>query len=170
MEFTKENMRFYIFIRCKLGESAKLIHETLQTVCGDCACSDQTVCRWVEEFIEGKESISGCPRPGRPKSCVNEQTIDSIKKGIDEDPHISVPELNDTNGLSPDLALYDFWLLTILKNRLAGQKFDGIQDLTKAVNSEPRTVPEEDYQVVFRKWQIRLKRCIESHGEYFEEL
>ncbi|GFS25357.1 hypothetical protein ElyMa_003439600 [Elysia marginata] len=37
MEFTKENMRFYIFMRCKLGESAKLIHETLQTVCGDCA-------------------------------------------------------------------------------------------------------------------------------------
>ncbi|GFR77565.1 transposase [Elysia marginata] len=36
---------------------------------------------------------------------------------------------------SPNLALYDFWLLTILKNRLAGQKFDRIQNLTKAVNS-----------------------------------
>ncbi|GFR75161.1 transposase [Elysia marginata] len=61
---------------------------------------------------------------------------------------------------SPDLALYDFWLLTVLKNRLAGQKFDRIQDLTKAVNSRPRTVPEEYYQGVFRKRQIRLKRCI----------
>ncbi|GFS26806.1 transposase [Elysia marginata] len=71
---------------------------------------------------------------------------------------------------SPDLAIYDFWLLTILKNRLAGQKFGRIQDLTKALNSEPRTIPEEDYQFVFRKWQIRLKRCIENHGEYFEEL
>ncbi|GFR86300.1 transposase [Elysia marginata] len=71
---------------------------------------------------------------------------------------------------SPDLALYDFWLLTILNNRLAGQKFDRIQDPKEAVNSEPRTLPEEDYQVVFRKWQIRLKRCIENHGEYFEEL
>ncbi|GFS25767.1 transposase [Elysia marginata] len=100
MEFTKENMRFYIFIRCKLGESAKLIHETLQTVCGDCACSYQTVCHWVKEFNEGKESISVCPRPGRPKSCLNEQTIDSIKKGIDEDSNISVRELSNTNGLS----------------------------------------------------------------------
>ncbi|GFR96515.1 transposase [Elysia marginata] len=56
MEFTKENMRFYIFMRCKLGESAKLVHETLRTVCGDCACSYQTVCRWVEEFNEGDET------------------------------------------------------------------------------------------------------------------
>ncbi|GFS15076.1 transposase [Elysia marginata] len=100
MEFTKENMGFYIFMRCKLGESAKLIHETLQTVCGDCACSYQTFCRWVKEFNEGKESLSDCPRPGRPKSCVSEQTIASIKKDIDEDPHISVRELSDTNGLS----------------------------------------------------------------------
>ncbi|GFR94474.1 transposase [Elysia marginata] len=99
MEFTKENMRFCIFMRCKLGESAKLIHETLQTVCGDCACSYQTVCHWVKEFNEGKES-DHCPRPGRPKSCVNEQTIASTKKDIDEDPHISVRELSDTNGLS----------------------------------------------------------------------
>ncbi|GFR83430.1 transposase [Elysia marginata] len=93
MEFTKESMRFYIFMRCKLGESATLIHETLQTVCGDCACSYQTVCRWVKEFNEGEKSFSDCPRPGRPKSCVNEQDID-------EDPQISVRELSYTNGLS----------------------------------------------------------------------
>ena len=71
---------------------------------------------------------------------------------------------------SPDLAPCDFWLFPILKDRLAGRKFDRIQDLAKAVNSELRTIPEEDYQGVFRKWQIRLKRCIESHGEYFEGL
>ncbi|GFR79423.1 transposase [Elysia marginata] len=232
MEFTKENMRFYIFMRCKLGESAKLIHETLQTVCGDCACSYQTVCRWVKEFNEGKESLSDCPRPGRPKSCVNEQTIASIKKDTDKDPHISVRELGDTNGLScgtfhtiitvspyekaingqrpkfstsrtlllydsagphkarattqslrelgiqvlpqpaysPDLAPCYYWLFPILKDRIAGRKFDRIQDLAKAVNSELRTIPEEDYQGVFRQWQIRLKRCIASHGEYFEKV
>ncbi|GFS02957.1 transposase [Elysia marginata] len=71
---------------------------------------------------------------------------------------------------SPDLAPCDFWLLTILKDRLAEGKFDRIQDLTKVVNSEPWTIPEEDYQGLFRKWQIRLKHCIESPGEYFEEL
>ncbi|GFS19041.1 Ig-like V-type domain-containing protein FAM187A [Elysia marginata] len=100
MEFTKENMRFNIVMRCKLDELANLIHETLQTVCGDCACSYQTVFLWVKEFDEGKESLSDCPRPGRPKSCVKEQTIAPIKKDIDEDPHISVRKLSDTNGLS----------------------------------------------------------------------
>ncbi|GFR68026.1 transposase [Elysia marginata] len=68
----------------------------------------------------------------------------------------------------PDLAPYDFWLFPILKDRLAGRKFDRVQDLAKAVNSELRTIPEEDYQGVFRKWHIRLKRCIESHGGSFE--
>ncbi|GFR59423.1 transposase [Elysia marginata] len=87
-------------MRCKLGESAELIHETLQTVCGGCACSYQTVCRWVKEFSEGKESLSDWPCPGRPTSYVNEQTIAFIKKDIDEDPHISVQELSHTNGLS----------------------------------------------------------------------
>ncbi|GFR81410.1 transposase [Elysia marginata] len=63
-----------------------------------------------------------------------------------------------------------FWLFPILKDRLAGRKFHRIQDLAKAVNSELRTIPEEDYQGAFQKWQITLKRCIESHGGYFEGL
>ncbi|GFS16537.1 transposase [Elysia marginata] len=73
---------------------------------------------------------------------------------------------------SPDLAPSDFSLFPILKDRLAGRKFDRIQDLAKAVYSELRTIPEEGYQYqgVFRKWQIRLKRCIDSHVEYFEGL
>ncbi|GFR84921.1 transposase [Elysia marginata] len=61
-----------------------------------------------------------------------------------------------------------FWLFPILKDRLAGRKFDRIQDLAKAVNLELRTIPEDDYQGVFQKKQISLKRCIESHEEYYE--
>ncbi|GFS11222.1 transposase, partial [Elysia marginata] len=245
-----------------------------------------------KEFNEGKESLSNCPRLGLPKSCVNEQTIASIKRDIDENHHISVRELSDTNDLSygtvhtiitehlrmkkvfvrwiphlltvdqkrervrcavellnmfeslglkrlsnivpgdetwfpffiiPPKRLNRMWvdgqgdrpvvlrpgfqsrkrMFTVFFNysgplvvdilhqdttmtatyyvqkmlfqeRLAGRNFDRIQDLAKAVNSELRTIPEEDYQGVFRKWQIRLKRCIESHGEvksssYFEE-
>ncbi|GFR96051.1 N-acyl-phosphatidylethanolamine-hydrolyzing phospholipase D [Elysia marginata] len=43
-----------------------------------------------EEFNEGKKSLSDCPRLRRPTSNVNKQTIASIKKDIEEDPHISV--------------------------------------------------------------------------------
>ncbi|GFR90256.1 hypothetical protein ElyMa_004299600 [Elysia marginata] len=88
-----------------------------------CRLSVGTVPVLIKLFAVGKrnsmkvkESLSDCPRPGQPKSCVNEQTITSIKRDIkscvneqtitstkrdiDEDPHISEPELSDTNGLS----------------------------------------------------------------------
>ncbi|GFR74271.1 transposase [Elysia marginata] len=68
--------------------------------------------------------------------------------------------LQTLSSNAPDLAPCEFWLFLILKDRLAGRKFDRIQDLAKAVNSELRTIPEEGYQSVFQKWQTRLKRCI----------
>lgn len=353
MEFTKENMRFYIFMRGKLGESPKLIHETLQAVCGDQACSYQTVCRWVKEFADGRDTVFDEPRSGREKSIVNEQNIADIKTQIEEDPHISVRELSETSGLSigsvhtiiidelhmkkvcarwiphllttdqkrervrcatellnmfqphgpkrltdivtgdetwfpffgippkrlnrmwidekgdrpvvlrpgfqsrkrmftvffnyrgpvavdilpkdttmtsqyyvqtvlpqvkksldeqrptvgtsrtlllhdnaaphksrattqslqeqkiqvlphpaysPDLAPCDFWLFPILKDRLAGRKFERIQDLAKAVKSELQTIPEEEYHNAFRKWIRRLEICVQRRGEYFEGL
>ncbi|GFS02664.1 transposase [Elysia marginata] len=49
------------------------------------------------KVFEGKESLSDCLCPGRPKSCVNEQIIAFIKKDIDED---TCEILSDTNGLS----------------------------------------------------------------------
>ncbi|GFR72378.1 transposase [Elysia marginata] len=58
----------------------------------------------------------------------------------------------------------------LFTDRLAGRNFDRIQDLAKAMNSELRTIPGEDYRGVFRKRQIRLKRCREIHGEYIEGL
>ncbi|GFR79112.1 transposase [Elysia marginata] len=166
MEFTKENMQFYIFMGCKLGESVKLIDETLQTICGDCACS----CRWVKEFNE--ECFF------QVKSAINEQrpkfrTSRTLLLHDNAGPHKARATTQSLRVLSHqayslDVTQCDFWLFPILKDRLAGRKFDRIQDLTKAVNSELQTIPEKDYQGVFRK--IRLKRCIESHGEYFDGL
>ncbi|GFR71484.1 transposase [Elysia marginata] len=173
MEFTKEKMRFYIFMRCKLGESAKLIHETLQTVFGDCACSYQNVCR-LGMRIEHKIIVLDCKQLTsnrefadrndnlRSNLILNGATTQSLRElGIQVLPH---------PAYSPDVAPCDFWMFPILKDRLAGRKFDRIQDLAKAVNSELQTITEEDYQGVFRKWHIRLKRCIERHGEYSKGL
>lgn len=69
---------------------------------------------------------------------------------------------------SPDLAPCDFWLFPTLKERLAGRKFDRIQDLTKAVKSELESIPREEYQKAFQKWQGRLQKCIQAQGKYFE--
>ena len=69
---------------------------------------------------------------------------------------------------SPDLAPCDFWLFPILKERLAGHKFDRIQDLSKAVKSELEGIPREEYQRALHMWRTRLEMCIRAKGEYFE--
>ena len=67
---------------------------------------------------------------------------------------------------SPDLAPCDFWFFPILKDRLAGRKFERVQDLAKAVNSELRCIPQSQYCESFQKWLRRLELCIQSRGEY----
>jgi len=69
---------------------------------------------------------------------------------------------------SPDLAPCDFWLFPKIKARLAGRPFQRIQDLAKAVHSELRTIPQSEYRECFQKWRMRMKRCVEVGGEYFE--
>lgn len=77
-------------------------------------------------------------------------------------------QILDHPPYSPDLAPCDFWLFPTLKERLAGRKFDRVQDLAKAVNSELRGIPKEDYQGALFAWRRRLETCIRVKGEYFE--
>ena len=69
---------------------------------------------------------------------------------------------------SPDLAPCDFFLFPILKEKLAGHKFDRIQDLAKAVKSQLEGIPREQYQMALEMWRRRLEKCIQVKGEYFE--
>ena len=69
---------------------------------------------------------------------------------------------------SPDLAPCNFWLFSILKEKLAGRKFDRIQDLAKAVKSELSGLPQIDYQRALENWRKRLEICIRANREYFE--
>lgn len=69
---------------------------------------------------------------------------------------------------SPDLSPCDYWLFPVLKDRLAGHRFRRIQDMARAVNSELRGIPPEDYRAAIQNYPKRLKMCIRYHGEYFE--
>ena len=69
-----------------------------------------------------------------------------------------------------NLAPCDFWLFPKLKELLAGNKYTRVQDLSKAVNSELRGIPKEEYRAAFDKWRRRLQLCIQRGGEYFEGL
>ena len=82
----------------------------------------------------------------------------------------------DENGIhlmehppySPDLAPCDFWLFPKIKSKIAGRPFSRIQDLAKAVHSEMRTIPTLEYRQCFEKWRMRMQRCIDVEGSYFE--
>ena len=63
----------------------------------------------------------------------------------------------------PDLAPCDFWLFPLLKDKLAEGKFSRVQDLAKAVNSELKTIPKEEYRKT--SWLRRLQHYISVEGE-----
>ena len=95
--------------------------------------------------------------------------------------NVAPPKANDTTPFlqergiqvlnhppySPDLAPCDIWLFPILKERLAGLKFDRAQDLTKTAKLELLSIPKERYQRAFQSWQRRLEKCIQAESEYF---
>ncbi|CAG8527856.1 6959_t:CDS:2 [Cetraspora pellucida] len=69
---------------------------------------------------------------------------------------------------SSDLAPCNFFLFPKLKQELAGQHFERIENLARAVNSVINTIPNREYEKCFQDWQNWLKHCIEVGGGYFE--
>jgi hypothetical protein len=74
----------------------------------------------------------------------------------------------DRPPFSPDLAPCDFWPFPKLKNALKGQRFADLSDTQRNMKTLLRGIRENDFQDCFRQWHRRLKKCITSHGEYFE--
>ena len=71
---------------------------------------------------------------------------------------------------SPDLAPCDFFLFPRIKKQLGGKKFENVENLARSVQSIVDNILKEDYCQSFQNWKIRLQRCIEVEGNYFEGL
>ncbi|EGI67248.1 Mariner Mos1 transposase, partial [Acromyrmex echinatior] len=70
---------------------------------------------------------------------------------------------------SPDLAPCDFFLFPRLKRELKGKHWESVENIQKHVTMFLRDIPVEKFQRAFQAWQTRLRKCIDSGGEYFEE-
>jgi hypothetical protein len=66
---------------------------------------------------------------------------------------------------SPDLAPSDFSLFGYLKDRLQQQFEDGDQ-LFDAVIALTWTIEKVTLQRAFLEWMERLRRCIDTNGDY----
>ena len=71
---------------------------------------------------------------------------------------------------SPDLAPCDFWLFPTIKNELRGRRFSSNEELVGALFKVIEAIPKDEWKMCFQKWFSRMKKCIESHGEYVEKM
>ena len=62
----KENFRYYILIRKKLGFSPNEIYKELETAEGCKAPSKSTVQRWYTRFNSSKKNLKDQPRSSAP--------------------------------------------------------------------------------------------------------
>ena len=95
-----ENFRFYIKVRTALNIQARIIHDELNLVYGDQAPSLRTVERWSKLFRDGREEIEDEARSGRPITETTFENIERIRFLIDDDPYLTIEELEYETGLS----------------------------------------------------------------------
>jgi hypothetical protein len=67
---------------------------------------------------------------------------------------------------SPDLTPPDFYLFGYLKDRLQGQHFTDGDQLFDAIMAVTGTIEKVTLQRVFLEWMERLRRWIDTNGEY----
>ena len=100
MEAKKEYQRFYIFARLQLGGGIQQIHSDVSLLFGGESLSYPTCTRWAREFADGREAIEDEHRSGVLKSVRSENTIESVRQQIDQDPHSSIGEISSNLDLS----------------------------------------------------------------------
>ncbi|CAF4337010.1 unnamed protein product, partial [Rotaria sordida] len=89
----KEYFRFYIKVRTAFHIEPIVIRNELRTIFGDEAPPLRTVQRWSKWFREGREEVEDEERPGIPITETTSENIRQIRDHINDDPYITVGEL-----------------------------------------------------------------------------
>ena len=69
---------------------------------------------------------------------------------------------------SADFAPCDFCLLSKLKEKLGGCRYETIEEIKEAVTKVIGTLTQEDFPGFFQKLLERYNKCIAAGGDYFE--
>jgi hypothetical protein len=56
-----------------------------------------------------------------------------------------------------------------LKTTLKGHRFDDVATIQKAVTNSLKGTFEADFEGAFESWKSHWQRCVDAHGNYFEE-
>ena len=100
MDFSNENLRFYIFTAWKQGTRALQILRDLKSVYGAKCTTHKTILKWIGKFKRGQTELKDKVRCGRPNVTVNERNIARVEKAIRDSPNITIRALATMLGLS----------------------------------------------------------------------
>jgi len=71
----------------KLGQSAAVTYEKLQSAYGEHSLSRAEVCRWHKSFLEGREQVENEPRAGRPSTSKTDDSVERVRPLVRQDRH-----------------------------------------------------------------------------------
>ena len=71
---------------------------------------------------------------------------------------------------SPDLSLCDFFLFPKLKKQLRGIRFNDDNEMLTALEQAIDSLTKEDLKNCLEDWLIRMHKCIDAEGQYFEKI
>ena len=104
MDLTHENFRAMIFYDFRVGLTQQECFNRLKFGFGDAAPSLGNVYKWYNEFKRGRHYLKDEPHTGRPKSAVVPETIDAVRRMIEEDRHITYREIEPCLGIGASSA------------------------------------------------------------------
>ena len=64
------------------------------------APSDHTVFNWFREFQRNKFTVQDAPRSGRSSTSATQQTIDAVRKIVEDDHHSAYQQIETILGIS----------------------------------------------------------------------
>lgn len=70
---------------------------------------------------------------------------------------------------SPDLAPCDFFLFPTIKSKMRGMHFNSSEAAVAAYEQLVSEVTKETWHLCFDDWFIRMQKCIDFYGSYFEK-
>ena len=108
--------RVYYKIQAQLGFPPTDIHADLRNVYENGALKYATVCKWVCQFNDGRESVENDPRVGRLVSVLTEKNVATVKILIEEDASYTMQEIEELSGI------HSSSILKILRERLGLRK------------------------------------------------
>ena len=97
-QLSRERFRTMILYDWKIALTYKDCHARLVQAWGSNAPSHHTHC--FHQFQRNKFSVQHAPHSGRPSTSVTEQTIDAVRKIIEDDPHSTYQQIEATLGIS----------------------------------------------------------------------